>query len=93
MILALNLWQFWHVTPSVFPHSREAVALGAFQSEACGNDVREALFVGDAVGEGSLMRQVLVSMDPEGPSPLGIDHSDLTEGRARRTRLLDVLCS
>ena len=27
LILLLNLWQFWHVTPSVFPHSQEAVAL------------------------------------------------------------------
>ena len=80
VILALNLWQFWHVTPSMFPHSREAVALGAFRSEDCGGDLEKAAFVGNAVGEGSLMRQVLSSMYPDGPLPGRISHSELAIG-------------
>ena len=81
VILALNLWQFWHVTPSVFPHSPEAVALGAFRSEACGAELQETLFVGNAVGEGSLLQNVMSSRHPQGPAPLGISHSELAEGR------------
>ena len=69
VILVLNLWQFWHVTPSVFPHSPEAVALGAFRSEACDADLQETIFVGNAVGEGSLLQQMISSMYPEGPAP------------------------
>ncbi len=80
VILALNLWQFWHVTPSVFPHSPEAVALGAFRSEACGADLQETLFVGNAVGEGSLLQRMMSSMHPQGPALAGISHSELTEG-------------
>ena len=80
VILVLNLWQFWHVTPSVFPHSQEAVALGAFRSEACGADLHETLFVGNAVSEGSLLLQVLSSMYPDGPLPNRISHSELSDG-------------
>ncbi len=80
MILALNLWQFWHVTPSVFPHPQEAVALGAYHSNICGSDVQQTLFVGNAVGDGSLMQQIMASMDPEGPQPPGIDHADISQG-------------
>ena len=81
VILALNLWQFWHVTPSVFPHSPEAVALGAFRSGECGADVRETLFVGNGMAEGSLMQQMISSMHPEGPALKGVNHSRLAEER------------
>ncbi len=80
VILALNLWHFWHVTPSMFPHSREAVALGAFRSEECGGDFEKAAFVGNAVGEGSLMQQVLSSMYPDGALPGRISDSELAIG-------------
>lgn len=80
VILVLNLWQFWGVTPSVFPHSAEAVALGAFRSEACGGDLQETLFVGSGVGEGSLLQQMISSMQPEGPALKGLNHSWLAEG-------------
>ena len=80
VILVLNLWQFWHITPSVFPHSPEAVALGAFRSEECGADLQETLFIGDGVAEGSLMQRVISSMHPEGPVLEGVNHSRLAEG-------------
>ena len=82
VILVLNLWQFWHLTPSVFPHSQEAVALGAFRSDDCGGDPARTVFVGHAVGDGSLMQQVLHSMDPNGARPKGIDHLELSQGTA-----------
>ncbi len=80
VILALNLWQFWQVTPSMFPHSREAVALGAIRSEDCGGDFEQAAFVGNAMGEGSLMQRMLSSMYPDGPLPGRISHSELANG-------------
>ena len=80
VILILNLWQFWHVTPSVFPHSPEAVALGAFRSEACGAGLRDTLFVGNAVGEGSLLQQMMASLHPEEPGLRKINHSELAGG-------------
>ncbi len=80
VILALNLWQFWHVTPSTFPHSREAVALGAFKSEECGGEFEQAAFVGNAMGEGSLMQRMLSSMYPDGPLPGIISHAELANG-------------
>lgn len=82
VILALNLWQFWHVTPSVFPHAPEAVALGAFRSEQCGADLQDTLFVGNSVGEGSLLRQMMSTIQPEGPALTGISHPELAEGAA-----------
>ena len=72
--LALNLWQFWHVTPSVYPHTPEAVAVGAFRSQYCGGVVSDTVFVGQATGEGSLLTQVLTTFDPVGPLPRRLDH-------------------
>ena len=80
VILVLNLWQFWHITPSVFAHSPEAVALGAFRSEGCGGDLNGSLFVGNAVAEGSLFQRVISSLHPEGPALGGITHSRIAEG-------------
>ena len=91
VILALNLWQFWHVAPSVFPHSREAVALGAFRSDACGADLQETLFVGDAVGDGSLLQKMLSSMHPDRPAPIGVSHSELAGGAQLPVPLPDCL--
>ena len=79
LILLLNLWQFWHVTPTVFPHSQEAVALGAFRSADCGEDAIGTVFVGQATGEGSLMLQVLGAFYPNGPMPRQIDHYLLSD--------------
>ena len=76
-VLLLNLWQFWHVTPSVFPHRPEAVALGAFRSEYCDSDANGTVFVGQAVGEGSLLEQMLVSFDPDGPLPGRLNHDEV----------------
>ena len=76
-VLALNLWQFWYVTPSVQPHTQEALAFGAFRSEACGTDMESTVFVGHATGEGSLMRQLLATFYPDGPVPRSADHDDL----------------
>lgn len=56
------------------------MALGAFQSEACGANLQETLFVGSAVGEGSLSQRMMSSMHPEGPALAGISHSELAEG-------------
>ena len=80
VVLALNLWQFWQVTPSVVPHTREAVALGAYRSDHCISDVNRTLFVGKAVGDGSLMNQVLTVFDPDGPVPRRMNHDEATQG-------------
>ena len=77
-VLALNLWQFWQVTPSVFPHRPEAVALGAYRTEQCSSDANGTLFIGQAVGEGSLMNQVLTVFDPDGPVPRQLNHEEAT---------------
>ncbi len=76
-VLALNLWQFWSVTPTVYQHAPEAVALGAFRSPPCGGDLSGTIFVGRAVGEGSLMKQVLDSFHPNGPSPSLLNHEEI----------------
>ncbi len=82
LILLLNLWQFWHVTPSVFPHSQEAVALGAFRSDDCGEDAIGTVFASQATGEGTLMLQVLGAFYPNGPIPRQIDHHLLSDKTA-----------
>ena len=74
--LLLNLWQLWIVTPTVHPHTPEAVALGAFQSAPCDGNLAETVFVGRAVGEGSLMNQVLDSFHPNGPSFRLLNHDE-----------------
>ena len=77
VVLTLNLWQFWHVTPSVFPHRPEAVALGAFRSEYCVGDAGGTLFIGQAVGEGSLLKQTLSAFDPDGALPRRLNHDEV----------------
>ena len=77
VVLALNLWQFWRVTPSVFPHKPEAVAVGAYRTEHCGGDAYGTVFVGRALGEGDLLYRVLSSFDPDGPLPLRLNQDGL----------------
>ena len=81
IILLLNLWQFWVATPRVMPHSQEAVALGAFRSAECAEDADRTVLVGQATGEGSLMRKVLTAFFPDRPIPGHLDHHDLASGR------------
>ena len=73
--LTLNLWQFRQVTPSVFPHVPEAVAMGAFRSQLCGGDPEGTVFVGHATGEGSLLWQILSAFHPR--------RTDAPEGESR----------
>ena len=81
IVVTLNLWQFWHVTPSVFPHRPEAVAIGAYRSEHCGSgDAGETVFVGQAVGEGSLLNRALSAFDPAAPLPRMFSYEDLVPG-------------
>ena len=68
LVLALNLWQFWHITPSVQPHTREALALGVFRSDICEEDAERTVFVGRAAGDGTLMQQLFASFYPDGPA-------------------------
>ena len=77
-VLVLNLWQFWHETPKYFPHRPEAVALGAFRSEYCGSDVSGTVFVGQDVGDGSLLTQVLTAFHPGSLLPHRLHHDDAT---------------
>ena len=79
-VLALNLWQLWHVTPSVFPHRPEAVAVGAYRSAHCDSDASGTLFVGQATGDGSLMKKVLAAYTPDGPLPGGLNHDEVLPG-------------
>ena len=80
LVLALNLWQFWHVTPSVFPHRPEAVAMGAFRSEPCDSDASGTVFVGQSVGDGSLLKQALSAFHPDGPLPQRMNYDELVPG-------------
>ena len=77
VVLALNLWQFWRVTPSVFPHKPEAVAVGAYGTEHCDSDAYGTVFVGRTLGEGDLLYRVLSSFDPDGPLPLRLNQDGL----------------
>ena len=75
--LTLNQWQLRSVTPSVYPHTPEAVALGAFRSTPCDGNPSETVFVGRAVGEGSLMQNVLNSFYPGGPAFRRLNHDEI----------------
>ncbi len=76
-VMLLNLWQFRAVTPEVHPHAPEAVAMGALQSEPCNGDLAGTVFVGPAVGDGSLMNQVLDSFHPDRPSFRFLNHNEI----------------
>ena len=78
-VLALNLWQFWHVTPSVYPHTPEAVAFGAFHSDYCGGSFSDVVFIGHAAGEGSLLSQIMTAFYPDGPHPHAVDHGAIAQ--------------
>ena len=80
VVVALNLWQFWHNTPSVFPHKPEAVAIGAYRSEHCSSDATGTVFVGKTVGQGSLLYRALSAFEPKGPLPRMVEHEDLAQG-------------
>ena len=80
LILALNLWQFWHVTPSVQPHTQEALAFAAFRSDACGADLETTVFAGRATGDGSLMQRLLATFYPDGPGHRYVEPSGLPAG-------------
>ena len=82
VVLALNLWQFWHVTPTVFPHRPEAVALGAFHSKHCERDASGTIFVGQATGEGSLLKQMLTTFTPDATLPRRLNHAEVAQGAA-----------
>ena len=74
VVLALNVRQFWVVTPLVMEISYEATAIGALRSEACRNDLAETLFVGDGIKGG--LRTALESYHPNGPTPRILDHPE-----------------
>ena len=76
-VLTLNLWQLRTVIPEVHPHTPEAVAFGAFRSTSCGGDPSGTVFVGRAVGEGSLMKQMLDSFHPDEPRFRLIGHGEI----------------
>ena len=74
VVLALNVRQFWVVTPSVMEISYEATAIGALRSETCRNDLAETMFVGDGIKGG--LRTALESYHPNGPTPRIFDHPE-----------------
>ena len=80
--LALNAVRFWSTTPEVFHHHRAAVAVGAWQSDACAAAVDGVAFVGRDAG---LVRTVIDSYDPGGPLP-----RFLTPEEAESAASLDV---
>ena len=82
VVLTLNLWQFRQVTPSVFPHVPEAVAMGAFRSQSCGGDLEGTVFVGRATGEGSLLWQMMSAFHPDEPLPRRLNHDEIAENGA-----------
>ena len=77
--LALNLWQFRQVTPSVFPHVPEAVAMGAFRSQSCGSDLAGTVFVGRATSEGSLLERMMSAFQPDEPLPRRMNHDEIID--------------
>ena len=80
LIFALNLWQFWQLTPAVYSHTPEALAVGVIGSPPCYGDISGTAIVGPAVDEGSLIRQALDSFYPGGPWWQGLDHAQVEAG-------------
>lgn len=75
VVLVLNARQFWVETPSVFPLTPEAVAIGAMRSGACGDEPARVVFVGRQTAP--LLRPALASYDPDGAPPRLLDHDDM----------------
>ena len=73
-IIGLNVWQFWVVTPGVFHHSQEAVAIGALR-DVCDRDIEGTVIVGRNTG--SLIKLALSSYRPDGPLPRFVDHDEI----------------
>ena len=76
-VLALNLWQFWHKTPTVYPHKPEAVALGAFRSGHCAEDTQGTVLVGVATDDGSLTQKMWASIYTDWPLPRRLNHDQI----------------
>ena len=77
-ILALNALQFWHMTPRVFHHTQEAVAIGAMRLDACDGEPEGLIMVGRTTAP--LLKPALESYDPGGVLPRLVDHSDIGAG-------------
>ena len=79
-VLALNVLQFWSVTPGEFHHTQEAVAVGAMRSEACRGDPDDVVMVGRSTVP--LLTPALESYYPDGDLPRLLDHLDATLGNS-----------
>ena len=80
VVLALNATQFWYVTPKVFHHTQEAVAIGAARSEECSGDVGRVAMIGRSTEP--LLRPAIESYAGDGAIPHLVDHSQIDAGYA-----------
>ena len=55
--------------------------MGAFRTAECEEDSSGTVFVGQATGEGSLMRQILTACHPDRPLPRNLDHQELAQSK------------
>ena len=73
-VFALNVRQFWVVSPPLTPLTNEAIATGAWREE-CGSDLTATAFVST-----NLHMQALRRYDPEGPEVRILLASDVEAG-------------
>lgn len=73
-VFALNVRQFWVVSPPLTPLTNEAIATGAWREE-CGSDLTATAFVSP-----NLHMQALRRYDPEGPEVRIVLASDVEAG-------------
>ena len=73
-VFALNVRQFWVVSPPLTPLTNEAIATGAWREE-CGSDLTATAFVSP-----NLHMQALRRYDPEGPEVRILLASDVEAG-------------
>ena len=79
-VLALNVLQFWSVTPGEFHHTQEAVAVGAMRSDACEGEPDGVIMVGRSTVP--LLTPALESYHPDGDLPHLLDHADARLGNS-----------
>ncbi len=73
-VFALNVRQFWVVSPPLTPLTNEAIATGAWRDQ-CGSDLTATVFVSP-----NMHMQALQRYDPEGPEVRILLASDLQAG-------------
>lgn len=77
-VLSINVHRFWHVTPTRYHLTNDAIVVGALRSPLCQNDPPKAVVVMRGHG---LLRGALTSYRPERDLPRFVTHADLKPGQ------------